>query len=648
MVASGALTFDTRVRMSREAIRSPLRHLDADAVSAAAKAESRNREVHLPPISTFRWWARRTESVNGAIIDAFSRDRPDRLTIVDPFAGGGTIPLAAAIRGHRVYAQDLNPWAAAGMAAMIGPPSPTDLRDAAVALEELAAPTLASAYSTIMADGQPGTIAHTLRVMARTCECGQVQRIYPHALVTLLVRKERRKPAAFLACRRGHLFLGEAGSRARCAECSDLVTSSDDYTVNRRVACPDCGAHESLSAIAQREGLRWEVALVERTRDRGRELSIPTVAEIDQATGPQWSADADLGAIPEGQETRVLLRHGFSDWADLYPSRQLAVTERLLQFSAQATDDERILRSLRLAIVGSAEMAGHLSRWDRWYLKSYESMAGHRFNLTTFSAEPNVWGTSSAGRGTVSRRLRTMEKAANWMIQRAGTLNVTGPVSASGRRRAMPLRIDVQVVEGSSERLLLPDRSVDLVLTDPPYHDDVQYSELSLPLRAWAEHSTHPLDGEAVVNLATGQNTGDDTYRALLASIFSECRRVLKIDGHLIFSYANREPNAWADLFEALQDAGFKAVGYAVVHSENETDVSKRNGRACTRDVILDLVSSDNVRLVDRFSSPLEPDPEGEFLHEVGGGLLRIAELPAGWRDDFVAALRSTRWLRAG
>jgi len=29
--------------------------------------------------------------------------------VSDPFAGGGVIPLAAALRGHRVYAQDLNP-----------------------------------------------------------------------------------------------------------------------------------------------------------------------------------------------------------------------------------------------------------------------------------------------------------------------------------------------------------------------------------------------------------------------------------------------------------------------------------------------------------------------------------------------------------
>src|ERR1035437_9023457 len=97
-------------------IASPLRHLDADAVSEAARVETRNREVFLRPVTAYRWWARRTEAINGAILDAMHLDNPSRLLVVDPFAGGGVIPIAAVIRGHRVYAQDLNPWATAGLA----------------------------------------------------------------------------------------------------------------------------------------------------------------------------------------------------------------------------------------------------------------------------------------------------------------------------------------------------------------------------------------------------------------------------------------------------------------------------------------------------------------------------------------------------
>src|ERR1035437_4962580 len=97
-------------------LRSPLRHLNAPEVSSGARQESRNREVFLPPVSVYRWWARRTQAVNRAVIEAFEKDLPgERFLVVDPFSGGGVIPLTAVQMGHRTYAQDLNPWAAHGL-----------------------------------------------------------------------------------------------------------------------------------------------------------------------------------------------------------------------------------------------------------------------------------------------------------------------------------------------------------------------------------------------------------------------------------------------------------------------------------------------------------------------------------------------------
>ena len=190
-------------------MRSPLRHLDAEAVSALVRREVRNREVHLPPVSTYRWWARRTEAVNGSIIDAVSADRPGRMVVSDPFAGGGVIPLAAVMRGHSVYAQDLNPWAATGLASMLALPNPEALRDGIAALTQRVLASAQAAYGTVLTDGTPGLVTHTFRVAVAPCtHCGTRQRIFPHALVSLTSRVERNLPEAFLACPNGHLFKG--------------------------------------------------------------------------------------------------------------------------------------------------------------------------------------------------------------------------------------------------------------------------------------------------------------------------------------------------------------------------------------------------------------------------------------------------------
>ncbi|MFI6783765.1 hypothetical protein [Micromonospora sp. NPDC050276] len=612
-------------------IESPLRHLTPSAVSARAKAESRNREVHLPPISTYRWWARRTEAVNGALIEATSRDVPGRMLVADIFAGGGVIPLAAAIRGHKVYAQDLNPWAATGLAAMLGMPTAEKLKEAQAALWQRVETQVQAAYGTTLSDSTPGLVSHTIRVATAQCTaCGRRSRMFPHALVTLLARRERKRPEAFLACSNGHLFRGLCTAPSPCPQCRSVTDPAANYTARRKIGCA-CGHVDRLDARAGT--WEWEVVLVERSRPGLREIAEPTTGELDAANASHGTPRRDLGFIPDGQETKVLTRHGFSRWEQLYPVRQRVMLERLLCAAKDCSTDDAVSRAIEIAVVGSAEMAGHMSRWDRFYLKSYESMAGHRFNLTTLAVEPNAWGTANSGRGTVLRRLNQLVKAAAWIHSRIEKqLVVEGPVSELSEAPGGVFSADVRVVEGSSEAVLLPDGCVDLVLTDPPYHDDVQYSELSLPFRAWAQLTDGSLLGEAVVNAAVGQLTNDGSYEALLARIFREARRTLSVNGRLIFSYANRSPSAWIALFSALQAAGFRAAGCEIVHSENETDQAKRGVRACTLDLILDLVPATSVELKQHAPGSLATSDEAAFLKTVADVFLQVGTLEGDWK----------------
>ncbi|RWA21862.1 hypothetical protein MELE44368_14300 [Mycolicibacterium elephantis DSM 44368] len=159
----------------------------------------------------------------------------------------------------------------------------------------------------------------------------------------------------------------------------------------------------------------------------------------------------------------------------------------------------------------------------------------------------------------------------------------------------------------------------------------MQYGELSEIFRAWAGLDSSRLEGEAVVcnDLVNTAN-----YEAILERAFSEMRRALKPDGHLVLSYANRESTAWAALFGALQAAGFTTVGYQVVHAENDTSHAKVNRRACNLDVILDLVVMDG-RTVKRFAPRTAPKgPEDDFCRMLGRFALRIGRLDGAWREE--------------
>jgi adenine-specific DNA methylase len=135
---------------------------------------------------------------------------------------------------------------------------------------------------------------------------------------------------------------------------------------------------------------------------------------------------------------------------------------------------------------------------------------------------------------------------------------------------------------------------VDLVLTDPPYFDDVQYAELASIFLAWARASkllpdSAELDlrAEAVAN--STRRIGAKEYRNLLRAILIETRRTLKPDGgRIILTYHNTDLRAWWALGSALHDAGLSICALAVTQAENERDHAKRDRLGFSRDLVLE------------------------------------------------------------
>ncbi len=155
----------------------------------------------------------------------------------------------------------------------------------------------------------------------------------------------------------------------------------------------------------------------------------------------------------------------------------------------------------------------------------------------------------------------------------------------SGTRRFL-------LMQGSAASMNLQSDSVDHVVTDPPYFDSVQYSDLAAFFRVWlrvllpgAAHWDYDAADSAVETHGSKDN---DRYIRMLGSIFSESRRVLKKDcGRLIFTFHHGNPRGWSALTIALKRAGFVLVNRYVVLSENPSSVHIMNLNAIRHDAIL-------------------------------------------------------------
>jgi putative DNA methylase len=633
--------------------------LDWPEVERLVRVQQRNREVHTPPISAFRWWARRSHALIGALLDEAKDAAGGRLTVADPFSGGGTVAVEAARRELDVYAQDLHPWAVAGLRATLTPVDPDQLEGASRKLLAALAPVRTQLYATICPEhGSDAEVLTAFWVRTTSCPvCHQQVFLYPYSLITRASRVPS-EPRAWWGCQACGGVTERAYPRGRrgCVHCNAPLARHDKPLLPRRLAtCPHDRCNETFDAFA--EAPRFELALVQRRCRHGGRTDVhfgePTMAERGQADGRKHRAIPHplKARIPQGLETRVLRRTGFVRWSDLYAPRQLEVLAAALPALEKVRASAAVKARLQLAISGCAEMAGHASRWDRFYPKAFEAVANHRFAVTGLSVETNL--LADRGRGTLPRRLRHSLHAARWAREELPpTLSVRGRSAAAAR----PVRPEgIVVAHGSSESQRAATSSVDLVLTDPPYFDDVQYAELAAVFMTWAQATglvansvALDLRSEAVANPVRG--TGADRYRALLTAILRETRRTLTRDGRMILTYHNSDVRAWWAVGSALRDAGFTVAALAVTHAENERDHAKRGRLAFTRDLVLECRASEGEPVA-------EPEiawaPDADEVKELIAAGRTIAAMPAEetceqFRERFRSARGDLREVRIG
>jgi adenine-specific DNA methylase len=147
------------------------------------------------------------------------------------------------------------------------------------------------------------------------------------------------------------------------------------------------------------------------------------------------------------------------------------------------------------------------------------------------------------------------------------------------------------LIQGSSAALHLESESVDYIVTDPPYFDSVQYSDLAIFFHVWLKRL---LGDEAQWNYDIAQSAvdphanGKGQYSQILGEIFSECHRVLKKNtGRLIFTFHHWNPKGWTGLTQALHKAGFTLINHYIVHSENPVSVHIAGLKSLKHDAIL-------------------------------------------------------------
>ena len=129
------------------------------------------------------------------------------------------------------------------------------------------------------------------------------------------------------------------------------------------------------------------------------------------------------------------------------------------------------------------------------------------------------------------------------------------------------------VLRGNAQSTGFPDQQFDAVITDPPYYDNVSYSNLSDFFYVWLkrmlstvlpEHTTSDLTPKkSEIIAAFYRHDGDKAkasafYEGQMSKCFVEAKRVLKPGGAFVVIYAHKTTLGWATLVDSLRRSGFQ------------------------------------------------------------------------------------------
>src|SRR3989338_9217046 len=119
--------------------------------------------------------------------------------------------------------------------------------------------------------------------------------------------------------------------------------------------------------------------------------------------------------------------------------------------------------------------------------------------------------------------------------------------------------------------------SVDYLITDPPYGDTIQYSELSYIWNCWLEKEFE-IENEVIINPV--QKKGVDEYYDQLTAFIGEAKRVLKKDAYFTLAFHNKDLKIWISLAELIRDHGMELVDISsydtFVNSQNKVKATNK------------------------------------------------------------------------
>lgn len=578
--------------------------------------------------------------------------------ILDPFAGGGTIPLEAQRLGLAAYASDLNPVAVLINKALIEipptfagcPPVFPSLADSRIGhwegadglaadiraygewIRDEALKRLGKHYpAATLDDGSKATVIAWIWARTVTCPnpaCGIQMPLVrtwrlgrkkgKEAWIRPVVVSDSTRPGG----KRAEFIVSHGSTGAPQAE--------EDGTVGRNGAtCIACGSAVALDHIrteGQAGRLSTQLMTVVAEGARRRIYMHATTADVHAATVGEAN-DPPEGALPSNPRDFKTPNYGMKEWAELFTDRQLlALTtfsdlvivarERVLRdaiaagrpagerLEAGGTDAaayaDAVATYLGAALSRTLNKSTSVCSWDS--SPKMEAVRGlfarQAIPMAWDFAEANIFGTSS---GNYLEDL-------DWVTRALERL----PTAGAGRATARQADALSAIAPGV------------LLSTDPPYYDNIGYADLSDFFYVWLRRSLRTVYPDLLSTMLVPKaeelvadayrHDGPDGAREFFEDgfrrVFARARECALDDFPITVYYAFKQSDVgddgvastgWETLLQGMITAGWSITATWPMRSELSNRMLSHGTNALASSIVLALrPRPDDAQVVDR------------------------------------------------
>ena len=549
--------------------------------------------------------------------------------VVDPFAGGGSIPLEALRLGCETFASDLNPVACLILKVMLediprhGPELAEELRRVGAKIKQEAEKELAEFYPVDPNGSRPIAYLWARTVRCETPNCGAE---IPLIRSFWLSRKRGRKYALRYNLKRpmekppylifeifepkddSEVPVGTiSNARALCVVCKSVLSPERLRSqLSNQKGGAECFFDNSgkrlngstplvvITTSGEKAGKKYRVPCDEdiqafvHIQDRIKKKQAVLIGKGIISPIPNEPI-SEIRPSPNARGLTAVTRYGIKRFGDLFTPRQklslLTFVDKITSIDLSESKFPDVLKELLAMAFGKLIM--HHNTQCRW--NPHGESAPGAFGR---QALPMIWdfieliplGESMGSFfSTVEWMSETIEKIGAWQ-KTIGTVEQSDAVKHP-----------------------LSDSSASLWFTDPPYYDAIPYADLSDFFYVWLKRilpnhkitkgdnndSSNPLTPkipECVWNQAhivNGKVKSPKFFEETVTKAFTEGRRILKDDGIASIVFAHKSTEGWEALLNGIIDSSLVILASWPITTEAKGRLNAQDAAALSASIHL-------------------------------------------------------------